>query len=284
MGISVLGLASLKTSHLNNDLFTCPRLQPSHEKKMDIKVNWEECNFLGGDLSPLAIGYANGIAMRWNVSENTSFIVASAEKMMEKVVASYPGNIILIMIQFPTPFRLKQSEVPHEHSMENVINGKKGGNSQLPSNIKSGFMVTEQLLQLCHAALGLQTTKSKNKKGKLLLQSNCEDVAVEMRNMAISESVGFRSLSVLHPMPLIQGSNKLSTSDNNTIIQITKRTQDWIKIGKSNNKNVERAEGDNWSINALLPNKGATETEVACILNGTPIHRCLLEVKDKIND
>ena len=64
MGISLLGLSSLKKISLNNDLQTSTQLPLFQERKLDIEVNWEDCNFLGGDLGPLAIGYAKAIAKR----------------------------------------------------------------------------------------------------------------------------------------------------------------------------------------------------------------------------
>ena len=53
-------------------------------------------------------------------------------------------------------------------------------------------------------------------------------------------------------------------------IRTPKRTTDWISCGG------ERAEGEGWSTQPILPRIGRTETEVACMMNGTPVHRCRL--------
>lgn len=265
MGVSLLGLASLGSEYDRSKM------------KTDIDLDWSKCNFLGGDLSRLAIGYANGISKRWAITDKLLFCVASAEDMIQEVCRSYPGEVKLVMIQFPTPFRLQQTSVQQGHESEDMekimfdnIEKKteistevqhkeitRVGNSQLPSDAKSGFMVTERLLEMTHSVL-------KKYNGKLLIQSNCEDVAIEIQKMAI-QSVGFQTNYVSQSMVL----------NGNNDVQITKRTEDWIKLydGK-----VDRAEGPSWSASSLLPHKGATETEIACTLNRTPIHRCLLTI------
>ena len=54
-----------------------------------------------------------------------------------------------------------------------------GFNAQLPEGAASDdFMVTENLLSRIHGIL------SENNNGRLLIQSNCEDVAIHMRNVA----------------------------------------------------------------------------------------------------
>jgi len=54
-----------------------------------------------------------------------------------------------------------------------------GFNAQLPEGAASDdFMVTEDLLSRIHGIL------SENNNGRLLIQSNCEDVAIHMRNVA----------------------------------------------------------------------------------------------------
>lgn len=104
------------------------------------------------------------------------------------------------------------------------------------------------------------TIFSKKSSGKLLLQSNCEDVAVLMRNMAV-ENVGFQSFRTQFP---------LQFGEVNCNIRIPRRTEQWIALGG------ERAEGINWSSKSFIPAKGATETEISCILNATPVHRCIV--------
>ena len=117
-------------------------------------------------------------------------------------------------------------------------------------------MVSEQLLSLVHDVL----VKSQ---GRLLLQSNCEDVAVWMRNRACDElNGGFSFIEEDFSPPW----NPTPPSAP----RIPQRTADWISMGG------ERANGPGWISQPVLPRLGATETEVACILNGIPVHRCVL--------
>ena len=51
--------------------------------------------------------------------------------------------------------------------------------------------------------------------------------------------------------------------------RIPQRTALYIAMG------CERAEGDGWSQEPILPRKGSTETELACQMNETPVHRCI---------
>jgi hypothetical protein len=169
------------------------------------------------------------------------------------------------MVQFPTPYRLSSSSPPplassttndddDTETSPTTDDDSRGGNSQLPSSATEGFMVSENLLQLLHKTL-------KPHAGKLLLQSNCEDVAVWMRNTAVQECQFVDTDTTLLQSTIDDSSPKTSP---------TKRTLDWIAIGG------ERAEGARWSSGPILPRNGRTETEVACMLNGTPVHRCLL--------
>ena len=80
-------------------------------------------------------------------------------------------------------------------------------------------------------------------------------VAVHMKNVA--EAAGF--LSVVSSQPV--------TSLNS----VTQRAKNWVATGG------ERAIGESWSAEPLLPLGGRTETEVACLLDGKPVHRCLLK-------
>jgi hypothetical protein len=115
-------------------------------------------------------------------------------------------------------------------------------------------MVTENLLEIIRSSL--HPTK-----GKLLLQSNCEDVAVWMRNLACRK-VGFIAVDDDAP----------ARSSAPIHQRIPQRTLDWIAL------DGERTEGRGWFQREILHRKGATETEVSCAINGTPVHRCLLKV------
>jgi tRNA G46 methylase TrmB len=217
MGVSLLGLASL---------------HPSDSVGHDF--NWSNCNFVGVDLSPMTVNYANGIAQRWAIDGRLVFVVDAVEHFLD-TVKSYPGRIARILIQFPTPYRQQSASDK--------------GNSQLPKTAHDGFMVSHKVLELAAELL-------RDSQGELILQSNCEDVAVWMRQSAI-EHAGFRSRDSGEFATKIQGTPTL-------------RTLNWIANGG------ERAIGPGWSDKPLLPRVGRTETEIACMMNGTPVHRCVL--------
>ena len=248
MGISVLGLATTTTSADNSSL---QEINGS-EDISTFDFEWNNCNFLGADLSQLAINFASSISQRWKLKGRVHFEVISAEEVLENIVASYPGPVKLITIQFPTPFSFQEDKNINENNGNNLSSVAKQGNNQLPKSAFSGFMVNSRLLTLANAAV-------KDCSGKLLLQSNCEDVAVLMKNIAIHQA-NFHTLDLEEHRTNLEDKSRL-----------TKRTEKWIAMGG------ERAEGSCWSSIPLLPSKGSTETEVACILNGTPIHRCLLK-------
>jgi SAM-dependent methyltransferase len=263
MGISILGLSQLVQKRMLED-------------NGPIGISWKDCNFAGVDLSSLGINYAQSLSQLWSL--NAHFRLDSAENALRSIIDTYPGPVKLCMIQFPTPYRLSQSS---------DIEESLGGNSQLPSNPHDGFMVTEELLHLIHRVL--------TPGGKLLLQSNCEDVALWMKYLAVSRCQfqvcrweftppnsenHAASTPATTTMTAIQSDNKTIGIEQPGSSQPTKRTMNWIALRESSDENGPyRAIGSEWSRVSLLPphpTMGRTETEVACIRNQVPVHRCLL--------
>eukprot|EP00985_Skeletonema_marinoi_P017364 scaffold9474_cov114-Skeletonema_marinoi.AAC.18 len=231
MGVSLLGLATAAS-------------EATHEE--EIQIDWNECNFIGVDLSRLGIRFVRGVSKRWEL-DNLKFVVDPAEECIERL-SSYPGPIKLAMIQFPTPYRYTEDREDIEASVA------QGYNAQLPEDSESGcFMVTEKLLHL------IQEVLSRKEDGKLLVQSNCEDVAVRMKNIAENRA-GFKS---------VEFTNSVTSLD-----AVTQRAQRWVANGG------DRAIGKSFSSLPLLPMVGRTETEVACSLDGKPVHRCLFVPRD----
>jgi len=209
------------------------------------------------DLSRLAIRYAQGISSSWSLKD-LNFVVDPAEDCLSRISETYPGKVSLVMLQFPTPYRFQSIAKDDEDGAgDNITDAdvtpsvaRQGFNSQLPEGAASDdFMVTETLLSQIHGVLSKHN-------GKLLIQSNCEDVAVHMRKIAATKA-GFQSVTFSH-----------SVSSLNAV---TQRAQRWVEMGG------ERAIGQGWSAEPLLPQGGRTETEVACVLDGKPVHRCLLQ-------
>jgi hypothetical protein len=264
MGVSLLGLATCEETkdgdYSSQVLSSFPASNEGTQQ-----LHWPDCNFVGVDLGGLGIGYAQGLASRWGVKGRLQFVVNSAETFVTMVQNSYPGPIPLCLIQFPTPYRLDVEERKGE-SLED--NGETishvGGNSQLPESPQDGFMVSQNLLSLVHGMLI-------ESRGKLLLQSNCEDVAVWMRKTACNNS------NIDQGGKFVYADEAYAPAwlpDQDIVPRIPQRTADWISMGG------ERAEGPGWFKDPILPRRGATETEVACLLNGTPVHRCVLVPRD----
>lgn len=231
MGVSLLGLATAASGATNDD---------------EIQIDWNECNFIGVDLSRLGIRFAKGVSERWEL-DNLKFVVDPAEECIERL-SSYPGPIKLAMIQFPTPYRYT------EHSVDTEASVSQGYNAQLPEDSESGsFMVTEKLLCL------IQRVLSRKQDGRLLVQSNCEDVIVRMKDVAETRA-GFKA---------VEFTNSVASLD-----AVTQRAQRWVANGG------DRAIGKSFSSLPLLPMIGRTETEVACSLDGKPVHRCLFVPRD----
>ena len=197
------------------------------------------------------IGYAQGVRDRWDTN-NLAFVVDSAENAMKAISESYPDQISLVMLQFPTPYRLNDDVESYTCAETSSSVAKRDFNSQLPEAASSAnFMVSENLLSQIHDVLS-------NHSGQLLIQSNCEDVAVHMKNVALR--VGFQS----------------SKSFSNHVLELditTQRQKRWVAMGG------ERAIGSHWASGPLLPVRGRTETEVACSLDSKPVHRCLLKAE-----
>ena len=160
-------------------------------------------------------------------------------------MSSYPGSVSQILIQFPTPYRL----LPPHSSDEDYQ-----GNTQLPKDAEDGFMVSKHLLKT--VASLLQASQ-----GTLLLQSNCEDVALHMHDTAIKYAgmAGVPSKDPRFKMPR----------------QTTQRTDTWLS---RQDHSPKRAAGASWWNSPVLSRVCQTETEIACELNETPVHRCLLHV------
>lgn len=237
MGVSLLGLAAEKTT--DDDETSLGGNVPLE--------NWARCNFLGVDLSALAIGYANNIAKRWNIKDRVFFTVHDATKLLQTVRESYPGQVATVMVQFPTPYRL---------GLPGTNNEVVAGNGQLPSSSTDGFMVTIDLLQEVAKVL-----RNPSGNGRLVVQSNCEDVAIFMRETACEQLRLFTAVEAVRH----QTEESMECP--------TQRSNLWRAMGGA------KAIGPGWWAEPILPRRGRTETEVACMINRTPVHRCILELR-----
>jgi len=243
MGASILNLSVLGC----ND---AKQRDCSDDSRYQISVDWPNCNYLGGDLNPAFVNFGNGIVSRDRRRiGRVSFVHRSAEELMANVL-SYPGPISLIMIHFPSPYKLASSR------------GK--GNSQLPSEGAVGFMVTTKLLQnisdlLCNnkSCCGIQG-------GLFIFQTKCEDVAVNIKQLCES----LESLECVQCKKYIIDIERIY--EHKARVR-PKRVDDWLDA----NPSAERAEGEVWSSVPLLPLKGRPETEIQCEHDNSVVHRCM---------
>jgi hypothetical protein len=244
-------------------------------------VSWSDCNFLGSDWHGLGVRFAAGIAQRWSSSRNATdsygevvpnpwcttagrlqYECRSTHDLLDQLLCSeslpYPGRIVLVLLQFPTPYRLmadRGNDVDDENSVKAM------GNMQLPALESNGFMGSPLVLGKIAELLSRQGG------GRLLVQSNCEDVAVQIQSSAIE--CGFTAI----PME-----PHVSEMDNSLL---TERTRRWLErtLGRNGDKtNHRRAIGPEWSATQLLPERCASETDVACQIQNVPVHRILFQI------
>ena len=161
-------------------------------------------NYLGCDMSPTSIGYAQSIATRWKIDDTTQFVVMDAVGMLHELT-KYPGPIHGIHVNFPTPYKFEAltSDIDDDRSAV--------GNAQLPKEM-STFMFTPKVVELCRLLLhrrhiqptrmydarddektmGIETDGIENvdehEHNYLLLQSNVEDVCVTMKQIVLAHT------------------------------------------------------------------------------------------------
>jgi tRNA G46 methylase TrmB len=184
MGVSLLALATLseEIESLQRTAGFLGDLEPI-----------QNSNCIGCDSNPLLVGFAHSIAFRWKILHRLQFICQDGRTLLEDIDKYYPGNVSIIMIQFPSPYSLNET---------------RKGNHQLPSR-DSSFMASEALFQTAYRTL--------SNNGLLILQSNVEDVAVYMFGLA--KAVGFHPLSCPNPCTL----------DDLNSATITQRSLKWMK-------------------------------------------------------
>lgn len=243
MGASILNLATLSDNVVGTE-------DNVFDPDGALLMPWSDCNYAGTELNPTLVNFGNGIISRDIATSRRKGRVhiscLPAEEFL-KQLERYPGGIALIMINFPSPYRLQL---------------RTGGNSQLPLIDSGQFMVTKKVLQSISSLL----SKS-YRGGYFLFQTKCEDVAVYVKQKCLD-------LGTLHCIPC---KNPVSDIDSqyNDKGKTPKRVDEWIKT----QSNPERAVGAIYSATPILPAAGQPETEAQCQLDGTVIHRCMFRLK-----
>lgn len=238
MGTSLLNLSSLRNG----------RNSISDSSGGGLQMAWSDFNYAGADLNRALVRFGNGIVSRDTASQRKGrvhFFALSAEDFLISL-KSYPGELALIMINFPSPYRLGDTSG--------------GGNTQLPS--ASNFMVTKQILELIAELL----SKSSGR-GKFLFQTKCEDVVVHVQTKCLS----------LGTLECIHSTSPMEDVDlqYEKLGKRPKRVDEWLKVDPF----AERAEGYSYWAEPLLPTGCQPETEVQCSLENILVHRCLFHCK-----
>jgi len=230
MGTCILGLASTKST--------------IHEK---LPIKWSQCNYVGVDLNQALVRFGNGVASRRSDAKkgNTKFFCCPADEFLTKL-KSYPSRKTLIMVNFPSPYRLALGEL---------------GNLQLPS--AENFMVTSKLLEQISVLARSDTGET-----YFMFQTKCEDVAVYLKNECLHNGME----GIIAGDKAVQSIDKIYSQNKS----VPKRVKEWLRIEPL----AERAEGNLFWRQPILPLDCLPETEVQCFSDKVVVHRCLFKVKN----
>ncbi len=216
----------------------------------DLQMAWSIFNYAGVDLNQAFVNFGNGIVSRDSRRMGrVKYLCTSAEIFLSEL-RFYTGGTALIMINFPSPYRLS-------------VTGS--GNSQLPTMNANQFMVTKEILELISRLL----SKSDDIGGEsfFLFQTKCEDVAVLVKNECLA-------LGTLEPVLCKNPMKDIDIQYENRGKR-PKREDDWLAAAPF----AERAEGTMYSSTPLLPTVGHPETEVQCSHENYVVHRFLFRRK-----
>ena len=237
MGTSLLNLSTL-TSDTKDNL---------DDDELQCQMSWSCCNFVGADLNQAFVNFANGVVARDTTRRGrVHFLSLSAVEFLQEI-QSYPGPITLVMINFPSPYRLRVGAA---------------GNLQLPSK-HDHFMVSDRVLTLIDELLANSNAKVEPG-GIFLFQTKCEDVAVHVKNKCLSLT-SLECIPCKYPVKDIEHEYKNGVRP--------RRVDEWLKQSTS----IERAEGSIYSRTPVLPRVGMPETEIQCLIKNTVVHRLLFK-------
>lgn len=221
--------------------------EPPHPLLSDIE--WEICNYAGTDLNQKFIAYGKGVLSRrgQDCRDRVHLCSVPALEFLSDL-QFYPGRVKLISIHFPTPYKIDSEE----------------GNPQLPNMEHGGFMITHEVANEISLLM-------KKHRSIFLFQTKCEDVAIYTKSLMSKVDQNIRCV----PCPNhIKSINELYHSNNG----VPQRVKKWM--ANIDERDIERAEGNNWSSVPLLPMFGRPETEINCEYQNTVVHRCLFQYDD----
>lgn len=159
-----------------------------------LSIQWSKCNFVGCDLNQAFINFGNGIVSRAQATTQgrLRFFCCPADDLLTKL-QSYPGKIVLTMVNFPSPYRLSTH---------------KTGNSQLSEN----FMVTNKVFEL------IEVISAKD--SYFMFQTKCEDVAVYLKNKCICN--GMEGIPAMN--------EAVEDIDGIYNLAVPKRVKEWLRV------------------------------------------------------
>ena len=226
----ILGLASTKSS--------------IHER---LPIEWSQCNYAGVDLNQALVRFGSGVASRRPIAKEgrVKFFCCPADEFLSNL-KSYPGRNALIMVNFPSPYRLDAGE---------------RGNLQLPS--AENFMVTSKLFDQISSL-----ARSDAGETYFMFQTKCEDVAVYLKNECLNNGME----GVIAGDKSVQNIDEVYFHNKS----VPKRVKEWLRIEPL----AERAEGNLFWSQPILPLDCLPETEVQCLSDEVVVHRCLFKVKN----
>lgn len=239
MGASLLNLSALPSNYGAN----------VNSGGGGLHMAWSDFNYVGADLNQSFVNFGNGVVSRDSRRMGrVRFLCHPAETLLSEL-QFYTGGTALIMINFPSPYRLRETG---------------SGNSQLPSMSSNHFMATREILGLISRLL----SKSEDNDGDnfFLFQTKCEDVAVMVFNECLALDT-MEYVKCKNPMKDIDLQYKNSKRP--------KRVDEWLTSAPL----AERAEGAMYSSKPFLPTAGRPETEVQCIHENIVVHRFLFQRK-----
>jgi SAM-dependent methyltransferase len=207
-------------------------------------------NVLGADRARHALAYAKGVARRRaaDFGGRTQFVVADGMEVLHWCRHCYPGPILFVLLQFPTPYALSSD-------CKNV---------QLPTSATSNqFMLNPKLLRLVLDVAADGCT--------IVHHSNVEDVAVTVR--AAIERLGRGRVRAMSDDG--EGIEKVEEDKSEKTEELPLRLQRWMAMGGA------RARGPGWLRRSCLPRTVRTETEAQYEATGKAVHRCALIVARK---
>lgn len=266
-GVSLLGVAIMAEYSSRHETETLPI------------GNW---NCLGCDLSSHCIRYAQSVSMRWNLSDRCRFCVAPAEDFVEWVKDFYPGPVIWLLIQFPTPYVLqgKSEEMNRNIQLPVLSMDREDKCNEETTNGEneedSGFMVTNKLLETL-LSIAVANKESQPSPTKFYIQSNVEDVAVTIKNKVesqISKGSMMGMFRHLQESPVESGSTEYQRVDPTQQETKTKRQELWEELG---GEKIEIGR-DGWLRSSPFPIYCRTETEASYAIMNKPVFRIGWEV------